>query len=562
MAPKKQPLADQLLSLFGIEPGGGHTQRLATSGGFLGNVVSGYLGSLYNNTQLRDTRYRDYDSMDCYSDIHIALDVFAEEAAQEDEETQKRVSITVNNQGEYKDVQEILDDLLERIAIDDRMWGWARHLAKYGDMFVYPIIEADEGIVDVQHFHPINIAYVPAPEDPSTVTGFKYNNMLPTFDTSNQANPMPIPPKGAGGRVDFDIWEFIHFKILGSDMTNQYGHSMIEAARQCWKQLEMLETSMAIYRLYRAGARTIYYIDVGTATGDEALEIINAYKRSLKSSTYMKIDQNGQESNGGFAEFLSKFNPLTAIEDIYWPVTGDKSLSKVDQLVSDVSVTGISDVEHFRNKLRAALGIPKAYFDQDISGWNANRALAQQDIRFAKKIERLQQGLVSGIDMLCRVHLVLKGYRAEDIDFTVNLTPASNLLELQRLEVMTQRQQIATNAMGMAGTFGFDGAKYAEFVLKTIMGYDTAFIRKFRDKDTDPTVTPLEPAFPAIDIGPGEDTRAGASGGGGLKQPGLPKSSKSDKAIPETRQTTYRRTLSNERILESLRSRVVRSLEE
>jgi hypothetical protein len=266
-----------------------------------------------------------------------------------------------------------------------------------------------------------------------------------------------------------------------------------------------METALAIYRLHRAGVRYIYYIDVGSAVGDEAKNIVDLWKRSLKTKNFLEVQRSvelGETTNDdSFGDMLSKYNPMSLLEDIFWPVSSStQSSSKVDTLSVDAQVRGIDDVEHFKQKLRSALNIPRAFFEGDISGWNANRALAQQDIRFAKKIDRIQRGMTSGLELLGKIHLMMAGWELEAIEklgLRVHLTRASNLLELQRIEVEVQRWSEANTMLSMAKPFSLDVWEWGNFILKNVCKLSPADIKKYRkQKDVEASKEAI-PAAPA-----------------------------------------------------------------
>ena len=74
----------------------------------------------------------------------------------------------------------------------------------------------------------------------------------------------------------------------------------------------------------------------------------------------------------------------------------------------------IDDVEYLRNKMMAALRIPKAFlgYEEGLSGGKAT--LAAEDVRFARTIERLQKLVVSELVKIGIVHLYSQGFETSD----------------------------------------------------------------------------------------------------------------------------------------------------
>mgnify|MGYP000900426731 CR=1 FL=1 len=512
MAKKKTSILSGLLDLVNLSQEEVLTQRLVTGGESLTSLASSMYKSWFSMLsatpfQDRRVKYRDADSMDTYADICTALDLYATEATQPSQETGMIVDVSSPD----AKVEEELQELFSRIRIESLAWGLTRAIAKYGDYFAYLIFDKDGGISDWQFCHPIKVNRVHDPLEAHKLIGYQYSSETTGYDTNYPVSEMPLT--GAFERDNFDPWEWVHFSIQGSNLNSPYGQSLIEGARHTWKQLEMMETALAIYRLHRAGTQRVYYVDVGTAAADEAKQIVESWRRALKSRNYLQVESRegdmgeDQHQTSAFAEYLSKYNPLSLIDDIFWPVREGTTLNRVENLNSDVDVRAVADVDHFKQKLRVALGVPKAYLDGEIQGWNASKALAQQDMQFAKRVERVQTAVRDGLDRLCRIHLASSGMgeKAAEVEFEIVLQPASNLLEIQRLEVLTQRQNIANVMMNLTKTFGFDENLWSDYVLLHVMGFSKSFIRKYKKRipivQLPPPPKPVELGDPMDSVG-------------------------------------------------------------
>jgi hypothetical protein len=99
----------------------------------------------------------------------------------------------------------------------------------------------------------------------------------------------------------------------------------------------------------------------------------------------------------------------------------------------------VDDLNYLKNKLMAALQIPKAFlgYEEDING---KATLASQDVRFAKTIERIQKVLVSELTKIAIVHLYAQGLdNADDLDFSLELTIPSKIYEQEKVELYTSK---------------------------------------------------------------------------------------------------------------------------
>ena len=95
--------------------------------------------------------------------------------------------------------------------------------------------------------------------------------------------------------------------------------------------------------------------------------------------------------------------------------------------------------------MMAALKIPKAFLGYE-EGVGSKATLAAEDVRFARTIERLQKIIVSELEKIAIVHLYTQGFEdAELIDFELELTNPSMIHEQEKLELLRQKQEIASS---------------------------------------------------------------------------------------------------------------------
>jgi hypothetical protein len=137
------------------------------------------------------------------------------------------------------------------------------------------------------------------------------------------------------------------------------------------------------------------------------------------------------------------------MEDFYIPVRGGDTSTRIDT-TKGLDYDGISDVEYLRDKMFAALKIPKAYmgYEGDLSG---KATLAAEDIRFARTVERIQRIIESELTKIALVHLYTQGFRGESlVNFELILTTPSTIYEQEKVALYKEKvdlanQMIATN---------------------------------------------------------------------------------------------------------------------
>jgi hypothetical protein len=134
-------------------------------------------------------------------------------------------------------------------------------------------------------------------------------------------------------------------------------------------------------------------------------------------------------------------------EDYYLPVRGGDSGTAIDTLPGLTNEGAIDDVEYLRNKMMAALKIPKAFLGYD-ENVGSKATLAAEDVRFARTIERLQKIICAELEKIAIVHLYTQGFDdAELINFELELTNPSMIHQQEKLELLTQQTDIANSLM-------------------------------------------------------------------------------------------------------------------
>ena len=147
---------------------------------------------------------------------------------------------------------------------------------------------------------------------------------------------------------------------------------------------------------------------------------------------------------GNDGNYNLKFNVQNMMEDFYLPVRGGQSGTEIDSL-GGMEFGGIDDVEYLKNRMMAALQIPKAFlgFEEGVEG---KATLAAQDVRFARTIERVQKIIVSELYKIAMVHLYSQGFKSEDLlDFNLALTPSSKIYEQEQLELWSSKVDLASS---------------------------------------------------------------------------------------------------------------------
>lgn len=212
-------------------------------------------------------------------------------------------------------------------------------------------------------------------------------------------------------------------------------NSILNKVRRVFRQLVMAEDAMLTNRLLRAADRRVFKIDVGNIDEDDVEEYM--YKVATK---FKKTSQVAP--NDGQIDY--RFNILGNDEDYFLPLRNGNSMTGIDTLQGSTTLDAIHDIEYLRDNLFIGLGIPKPFLSfQDASG--AGKNMAQFDVRFAKKVVRIQQAMIEELNKMAIIHLMLLGFNESDIrDFQLTLTNPSIQHDLLKSELLREQAQTYT----------------------------------------------------------------------------------------------------------------------
>jgi hypothetical protein len=396
--------------------------------------------SLYGNQlnlnyqYLRPQIYSDYDVMDSDAIVASSLDIIADECTLKNDLGEVLQIRSAND-----DIQKILYNLFyDVLNIEFNLWSWIRQMCKYGDFFLKLEIAEKYGVYNVipyaayhisreEHYdreHPAAVRFIYSPEGFYSGTSGYYT--LPNQALNKESN-----------RITFDNYEIAHFRLLTDMNFLPYGRSYLEPARKIFKQYTLMEDAMLIHRIARAPEKRIFYINVGGIPPNEVEGFMQ------KTITTMKRTPLMDEKTG---EYNLKYNMQNMLEDFYIPVRGNDNATKIET-TKGLDYDGITDVVYLRDKLFAALKVPKAFlgYDKDLTG---KATLAAEDIRFARTIDRIQRIALSELYKIALVHLYTQGYKDDSLtNFELSLTTPSIIYDQERIALLKEKIALAKDAM-------------------------------------------------------------------------------------------------------------------
>jgi len=439
---------------------------------------SSYLPDVYTGHPNRIQRYFQYDQMDSDSEINAALDILAEFSTQKNTENETPFDLVFKDETtehEVKLLKKALQQWTKSNKFNKRIFRIFRNALKYGDCFFVRdpetnkwlyidnakvdriVVNESEGKKPEQYvirdINP-NLQRLSATQITPNQTyggggttgggtaayGQSYANAGATNNMSGFAGG------NAGGRFyktmnayNINAEHVIHMSMSdGLDNLFPFGQSVLEQVFKVYKQKELLEDAIIIYRVQRAPERRVFYIDVGNMPTHLAMQFVERVKN--------EINQRRIPSASGGANVIdATYNPMSINEDYFFPQTAEGRGSKVDTLPGGTNLGEIDDLRFFTNKLFRGLRIPSSYLPTGAEDggqqYNDGRVGTAyiQELRFNKYCARLQSMLAETFDSEFKLWVKNKGYNIDNGMFEIKLNPPQNFAQYRQTEMDQSR---------------------------------------------------------------------------------------------------------------------------
>jgi hypothetical protein len=301
-----------------------------------------------------------------------------------------------------------------------------------------------------------------------------------------------------------DAQHVVHLSMSeGLDQNYPFGNSLLESIFKVYKQKELLEDAIIIYRVQRAPERRVFYVDVGNMPSHLAMQFVERVKTEIHQRRIPS------KTGGGTNVIDSSYNPLSINEDYFFPQTAEGRGSKVETLPGGTNLGEIDDLRYFTNKLVRGLRIPSSYLptgaDDGASQYNDGRVGTAyiQELRFNNYCQRLQSMVEEVFNKEFKLYLNSKGANIDFSMFDLRLTPPQNFAAYRQAELDNNRISTFSTIQGIPFMSN-------RFALKRFLGMtdeEIAENERLWREENDENITDLVP-----DDAAGELRGAGLSG--------------------------------------------------
>ena len=465
--------------------GGGSTGSWNSNAG-QGNTPNGYtnddfgyknyrsrLPEVYTGHPNRIERYNQYEMMDVDAEINACLDIIAEFSTQKNEHNKTPFNLNFKDEPTPHEIELLKTQLQQWCKLNEfetRIFKIFRNCLKYGDQVfvrdpenfklywvdmikvIKVIVNESEGKKPEQYvIKDVNINLESLVVAQKTNTDFAANpatGMGGTGGGSGAGGGYTVPSANntTGSRFTLgfneaaiDSKHIVHMSLTeGLDRFWPFGQSILENIFKVYKQKELLEDAVLIYRVQRAPERRVFKIDVGNMPSHMAMAFVERIKNEIHQRRIPSM-------YGGQAIVDATYNPLSMNEDYFFPVTADGRGSSVDLLPGGQNLGEIDDLKYFNNRLARGLRVPSSYLPTGpddnttpLSDGRVGTAMIQE-FRFNQYCERLQNYICRKLDEEFKLFLRWRGLNIDSGLFELEFNPPQNFAAYRQTELDTAR---------------------------------------------------------------------------------------------------------------------------
>jgi hypothetical protein len=453
-----------------------------TSDGDYNNSDFGYknyqsrLPEVYTGHPNRIERYNQYEMMDVDAEVNACLDIIAEFSTQKNEHNNTPFNVEYKEDPTPHEVEIITKQLQQWCKLnefDTRAFKIFRNAIKYGDQVFLRdpenfklywvemtkvtkvIVNESEGKLPEQYvLKDININLQNLTVAQKVSTDFATNPATGFGGTggggSSGGYTVPSMPQGTAGsrfalglnESAIDAEHIVHLSLTeGLDRFWPFGQSILENIFKVYKQKELLEDAILIYRISRAPERRVFKIDVGNMPSHMAMAFVDRIKNEIHQRRIPSVQ-------GGTSIMDASYNPLSINEDYFFPVTADGRGSDVTMLQGGQNLGEIDDLKYFNNRLARGLRVPSSYLptgpDDGQNVLNDGRVGTAmiQEFRFNEYCKRLQKYISKKLDEEFKLFLRWRGFNIESSLFDISFNEPQNFASYRQSEL--DKDRVAT----------------------------------------------------------------------------------------------------------------------
>ena len=476
--------------------------------GVINNVLDlNSFNSLNNTAQSRNELYNVYDNMCQDGTISAVIETYSEDATERNDD-----GLIVWAESENAEVAKMVEYLLDTLNVDKHIFKWVYSLCKYGDLYLrlYRESEYNDELFtnslkgekqqlneDVKikaysdtdkYVHYMEMVTNPAEMFEVTKFGKTVGYVkAPVNDTLQKKDMLSLNQFQYKFKKDditiYPATEFVHASLedntsrteeiinifmdqasYDAEQTEHVykvrrGQSVLADVFKVWRELNLLENSVLLYRVTKSSRVRLVNVEVGDMPKENVGKTLMGIKRMIEQKAAIKEGSS-----------MTEYNNAGPIENtVYVPTHGGIGNITTSEIGGDVDVKSLADLDYYTNKLYGQLRVPKQYFSQtdDSTGFNGGTSLSIISSRYAKMIKRIQNTIIQALTDAINLMLLDKGLESYVNEFTIHMLPPTTQEEIDRRDSLSSKVQIINDIMNMLGDV--DDAAVRLKILKNLL---------------------------------------------------------------------------------------------
>lgn len=458
--------------------------------GVINNVLDlNSFNSLNNTAQSRNELYNVYDNMCQDGTISAVIETYSEDATERNDD-----GLIVWAESDNPEVGKMVEYLLDTLNVDKHIFKWVYSLCKYGDLYLRLYRESDyndelfsqsikgdkkqlnedvkikaysdqdryvhymEMVTNPAEMFEVTkfgktVGYVKAPvrdtlqkKDILSLTQFQYNFKKDDVTIFPATEFVHASLEDNTSRTEEIINIFMDQESYDNEKTEHVykvrrGQSVLADVFKVWRELNLLENSVLLYRVTKSSRVRLVNVEVGDMPKENVAKTLMGIKRMIEQKAAIKEGSS-----------MTEYNNAGPIENtVYVPTHNGIGNISTSEIGGDVDVKSLADLDYYTNKLYGQLRVPKQYFSQtdDSTGFNGGTSLSIISSRYAKMIKRIQNTIIQALTDAVNLMLLDKGLESYVNEFTIHMLPPTTQEEIDRRDSLSSKVQIINDIMNM-----------------------------------------------------------------------------------------------------------------
>lgn len=268
--------------------------------------------------------------------------------------------------------QQVIDGLVERCQVIDKLKGWIKPCLRDGDLFWEVVV--DEKTKEIARLKKL-----------AAIITFSSMNAEGNFPEGEPAYYQEHPWTREKIK-EFEPWQIVQISWDAED-GQPYGTPMFADARLAWERLDNAEKNVVVRRGVRAGMRRHHKVGGNW-------EEVEEYKKRNRDT----LD-----------------NPMSAVQDFY-----SNEGVEIKEMQGDTTLGDMTDVEHFEGQLAMSGGVPMALLGGGREKSINRDVLEEQEEDYLRVVDDINEVFEGGLRKVFNFALLLAGVNDEAVKYTFN----------------------------------------------------------------------------------------------------------------------------------------------